>query len=63
VRTVVLPRTGIRFNVPTKRNWFDEPAEVVGYPVDLYLEDNAIPVQDLIPLLDRFEQKRGPESR
>ena len=63
VRTVVLRRTGISFNVPTKRNWFNEPAEVVGYPVDLYLENNAIPVQDLIPMLDQFETRSGAANR
>ena len=63
VRTVVLPRTGIRFNVPTKRNWFNGPAEVVGYPVDFYLEDNAIAVQDLIPMLDQFERQSSAARR
>jgi len=54
-RPIILPRSGIRFMVPTKRNWFDTPMETVGVPVDLYLEDTAISIQELLPLLEKLE--------
>lgn len=54
-RPVILPRSGIRFMVPTKRNWFDTPMETVGVPVDIYLENTAMPVQELLPLLNKLE--------
>jgi hypothetical protein len=63
VRTVILPRTGIRFNVPTKRNWFNQPIEVVGVPVDVYVENSGISVEDLLPMLDLLETQSGQPPR
>jgi hypothetical protein len=51
VVTVVLPRTGVPFNVPTKRNWFNTPMEAVGIPNDVYLADPEAPVEALLPRL------------
>jgi hypothetical protein len=54
-RPIILPRSGIRFMVPTKRNWFDTPMETVGVPVDFYLQDTAMPIPELLPILDKLE--------
>jgi hypothetical protein len=56
VVTVVLPRTGLQFNVPTKRNWFSSPMEAVGIPNDLYLSDPEAPVDALLPRLSELRK-------
>jgi hypothetical protein len=56
VVTVVLPRTGVRFNVPTKRNWFSTPMEAVGIPNDVYLADPEAPVDALLPRLSELRK-------
>lgn len=56
--TFVLPRTGIPWVIPTKRNFHDGQVEGVGLPVDSYLENIGEPVEALIPLFlkARFTQ-------
>src|SRR5205823_13000184 len=54
-RPIILPRSGVQIMVPTKRNWFDTPMETVGVPVDFYLENTAISIQELLPMLDKLE--------
>jgi peptidase S41-like protein len=54
-RPIILPRSGVRIMVPTKRNWFDTPMETVGVPVDFYLENTATPISELLPILDKME--------
>jgi hypothetical protein len=54
-RPIILPRSNVRIMVPTKRNWFDTPMETVGVPVDFYLQDTAMPIPDLLPILDKLE--------
>jgi hypothetical protein len=56
VRMLVLPRTGVSLNFATKRNYFQQPAEEVGQPVDVYLapELMAKPVEDLLPFLTKL---------
>lgn len=52
----VLPRTGLAWVVPTKRNYFEAPVEGVGHEVDVYLapEDVRRPATELLPLLRRL---------
>jgi hypothetical protein len=54
-RPIILPRSGVRIMVPTKRNWFNTPMETVGVPVDFYLENTAISIQELLPVLEKLE--------
>lgn len=56
VVTVVLPRTGLQFNVPTKRNWFSSPMEAVGIPNDVYLSNPEAPVDALLPRLSELRK-------
>jgi len=57
-RPIILPRSGVRFMVPTKRNWFNTPMGTVGVPVDFYLENTAMPISELLPLLEKLERGR-----
>lgn len=52
----VLPRTGLPWVVPTKRNYFDAPLEGVGHAVQVYLdaEDLSRPVVELLPRLRKL---------
>ncbi|RKH42209.1 S41 family peptidase [Corallococcus llansteffanensis] len=52
----VLPRTGLTWVVPTKRNYFAEPVEGVGHAVQVYLdaEDLGRPVTELLPRLRKL---------
>jgi hypothetical protein len=59
-RPIILPRSGVRMMVPTKRNWFDVPMETIGVPVDMYLENTAMPISELLPILDKLET---PEAK
>jgi hypothetical protein len=61
VVTVVLPRTGVQFNVPTKRNWFSTPMEAVGIPNDVYLPDPEVPLEQILPSL--AELRKGTTRR
>jgi hypothetical protein len=54
-RPIILPRSGVRIMVPTKRNWFDVPMETVGVPVDWYLENTAMPISELLPIFEKLE--------
>lgn len=47
----VLPRTGLGWVVPTKRNYHGSQDEAVGHAVDLYLDTVARPVAELLPAL------------
>jgi C-terminal processing protease CtpA/Prc len=49
----VLPRTGLVWQVPTRRFFFDEEVEGVGLPVDVYLQRIDADAAALAPLLDR----------
>jgi len=53
LRDFVMPRTGIVWKVPSKRNYFDGPAEGVGLAPDAYLPPAQIgaPAAALLPLL------------
>jgi hypothetical protein len=55
VRRLVLPHTGLVCQVPTKRFFFDEEVERVGWPVDVYLEDVTQDAATLVPHLDRLD--------
>jgi hypothetical protein len=52
-RPFILPRTGVAWYFATKRNYFTEPMESLGVPVDFYLspEDLARPAEELLPML------------
>ncbi len=52
----VLPQTGLVVQVPTRRFFFDEDVECVGFPVDVYLEDITQSPDDLLPHLDAIER-------
>ena len=60
LRTIVLPHTGIEVRVPSKRNYYDPPAEGVGLEVELYLgeEDLGRPAEALLPLLPQQPRQR-----
>jgi Peptidase family S41 len=58
-RPIILPRSGVRFMVPTKRNWFDTPMETVGVPVDYYLQDTAMSISEILPILDKLESAQA----
>jgi hypothetical protein len=62
VRILALPRTRLALNFATKRNYFQQPAEAVGQPVDVYLppELMAKPVEELLPLLNKLPRERTP---
>ena len=49
----VLPRTGLVWQVPTRRFFFEEAVEAVGLAVDAYLEQIDADAADLVPLLER----------
>jgi hypothetical protein len=49
-RRFVLPATGIVWQMPTKRFFFDTEVEGVGIPVDVYLEDINAPIAAIAPL-------------
>jgi hypothetical protein len=51
VRVFILPRTGIRYSFPTKRNWYETPLESVGVPVDAYLTNVSASAEQLMTLL------------
>jgi len=53
-RRVVLPATGLVCQLPTKRFFFDEEVEAVGWPADVYLEDISIAADQVVPHLDRL---------
>jgi hypothetical protein len=52
----VLPRTGLGWVVPTKRNYHGAQVEGVGHPVDLYLDEPRRPVTELLPALRTLGQ-------
>jgi len=54
-RSVVLPRSGIRWSFATKQNLFEEPVESVGVPANAYLADPALPIEQILPMLTRIE--------
>lgn len=51
--TYVLPNTGTRWQLSTKKNVLEQPVESVGNPVDVYLEAPAAPIEDILPLLGK----------
>jgi hypothetical protein len=53
MRPYVMPRTGIGWQLGSKRNYFPEPREGVGHPVDIYLDESLIgaPVEEILPRL------------
>lgn len=52
VQSYLLPNTGIRWTLATKRNLYAQPLESVGLPVDLYLADPTMPAEEVLALLD-----------
>jgi hypothetical protein len=58
-RRFVLPRTGVVCQVPTKRFFFHEDVEAVGWPVDVYLERIDQDAAELVPHLDRISLRAG----
>ena len=60
VQTYVLPRTGIRWSLATKRKLYETPMESVGIPVDAYLPDVAASIEQLLPLLDTWPADEKP---
>ena len=48
-----MPRTGIVWNMASKRNFYPSPRDGVGLPVALYLAPEVLeePVEELLPLL------------
>jgi hypothetical protein len=51
----LLPHTGMRWALATKRNYFDRAVEGLGIPVDYYLNDIEKPASAVVPLLQRLE--------
>ncbi|MBI3971440.1 MAG: hypothetical protein HY332_09135 [Chloroflexi bacterium] len=58
-RRFVLPRTGLVCQLPTKRFFFDEDVEAIGWPVDVYLEDIGQDVVAIVPHLDLLATLAG----
>jgi hypothetical protein len=56
-RRFALPRTGVVCQLPTKRFFFDEDVESVGWPVDGYLDPIDRAAADLVPQLDRISRR------
>ena len=56
----VLPRTGLVWQVPTRRFFFEEEVEGVGLPVDAYLERIDTDPAALVPWLERAGDGPAP---
>ena len=50
-RVLVLPHTQLVWWYGTKRNYYAGSVEGVGLPVDVYLDDTSVSIEDLLPLL------------
>ncbi len=61
VRSYLLPNSGIRWSLATKRNLFEQPTESVGLPVDVYLADPAATVETVLSQLN--EWSKGAELK
>ena len=55
-----MPRTGILWELGSKRNYYTEPRDGVGIPVDVYLDDDLVeaPIRGARPLA-----REGPKER
>lgn len=56
IRPYVMPRTGVVWQLASKRNYYPEPRDGVGFPVDAYLGEDLIgaPVEALVPILEKL---------
>jgi hypothetical protein len=61
IRRFVLPHTALLCQLPTRRFFFDEQVESVGWPVDVYLEDVTADAGTMVPRLDSLETPGRPE--
>ncbi len=54
IRPYLMPRTGLQWNLASKRNYFESPRDGVGFPVDVALDSELLgaPVEELLPLLE-----------
>jgi hypothetical protein len=54
IRPWIMPRTGIGWWMPSKRNYYEQPHEAVGLPVDVYLapELSGKPADELVKALE-----------
>lgn len=59
----VLPRTGLGWVVPTKRNYHGSQDEAVGHTVDVYLDAVGRPVAELLPALRTLGEARPHVAR
>jgi hypothetical protein len=59
IRPYVMPRTGVVWQLASKRNYYPTPHDGVGLPVDYYLSDELIgaPVEALIPVLETIPKR------
>jgi hypothetical protein len=59
IRPYAMPRTGVMWQLASKRNYYDTPTDGVGHPVDLYLPPELVDakVEDLLPLLEALPAK------
>jgi hypothetical protein len=59
-----MPRTGVLWELGSKRNYYTEPRDGVGIPVDVYLDDDLVeaPVEALVPLLEKLPKNVGGKA-
>jgi hypothetical protein len=59
IRPYVMPRTGVGWNLASKRNYYTSPRDGVGIPIDVYLDAELLgaKVEDLVPLLAKLPKK------
>jgi hypothetical protein len=60
IRPWIMPRTGIGWQLASKRNYYEAPRDGVGQPVAVYLDANRMdaPVDALVPLLERIPKEK-----
>jgi hypothetical protein len=59
-----MPRTGVGWELGSKRNLFASPSDGVGIPVDAYLSPDLMqaPVETLLPFLLKLPKAARPAA-
>jgi hypothetical protein len=61
----MMPRTGVLWELASKRSYYTEPHDGVGVPVDVYLDEDLIgaPVEQIAPLLEKLPRDYRAPTR
>jgi hypothetical protein len=60
IRPWIMPRTGIGWWMPSKRNYYPGPRDAVGLPVDVYLAPELLgkPADELVAVLEAMKPRK-----